>query len=90
VTFLQPKYVPVKSNIVQLFGNKLAEFLIFFSTVEQKLYSTDSSILILPTETVILKIISKKLVVLGKDQVQIYSENKVRFDVGFRGFHQYI
>jgi hypothetical protein len=80
----------VKTNFVQLFGNKLAEFLIFFSTVEQNRYTTDSPILILPGRTVVLQIISKKLEVSGKDQVQIYSENKIRFAVGLRGFHQYI
>jgi len=62
-----------KPNIVQLYGNNPAEFVISFSTAEQKRCTTDSSILILPTRNTVLQIISKKWVVLGKDQVQIYS-----------------
>jgi len=34
--FLKPKHIEVKTNIVQIYGYKLAEFLISFSTVEQK------------------------------------------------------
>jgi len=62
-----------KTNIVQIYGNKLTEFLISFSTVEQKRCSTDSSIIILPSRTIVLHIISKKLCLLRKDQVQLYS-----------------
>ena len=39
---------------------RFAQFLISFNTVEQKRCTTDSSILILPTRTIVLQIISDK------------------------------